>query len=52
MVIFENIFLQFKKNLCFYEDMLLYYWSENTVVVHNSQFVRHAIRDLVLSYLN
>ena len=51
-VVFENIFSQFRRNLCFYEDMLLYYWSENTVVVHNSQFVRHAIRDLVLSYLN
>jgi len=51
-VIFENIFSQLKRNLCFYEDILLYYWSENTAVVHNSQFVRHAIRDLILSYLH
>ena len=51
-VIFESSAFTFKENLIFFEDMLFYYWSENTVVVRNSQFVRHAIRDLVVNYLS
>lgn len=49
MVIFEGSFSSLKKELIVMEDYLFYYWHENTTIVHNTQFVRNSIRDLVIN---
>ena len=51
-VIFGGVFDQLKKNLIFFEDAAFFYWHENSVVVHNSQFIRHALRDVLINKLS
>jgi len=51
-VIFDGVFDQLKKNLIFFEDAAFFYWHENSVVVHNSQFIRHALRDVLINKLS
>jgi len=51
-VIFYEVFDPLKKNLIFFEDAAFFYWHENSVIVHNSQFIRHALRDVLINKLS